>query len=352
MNVQDQILNFLSVTGPTTPTKVAKNIKTEIFLASAHLSDLASRGKVKISNLKVGESPLYYLPGQEEQLYSFAAGNINLKDLSVLERLKSRKIMRESELDLLSKVALRSLKDFAVPLNVNFSERTELFWKWHLFSSEETNEIIGSMLNNPAPQEKQEENKKENQQDAWQATPEAGIIRETEEKHISEDKEKYIDLEVSEGRIAVKKEQLAARKKEEQKKLGETPIERLSTPKKTKEKMEKMYIKKPAVISDEFLPRLETYFRNLEIDIEDKEIIRKNSEINLLVRVTSAIGKMKYFCKAKNKKRCDEKDISSAYMEAQMKKLPLLFICTSEISKKAQVMLNSGAFENMILTRI
>ncbi|HLC90905.1 MAG TPA: hypothetical protein VJI15_03990, partial [Candidatus Nanoarchaeia archaeon] len=74
---EDRILSFLKMTGPTLPTKVAKHIGTEIIIASAHLSDLASRGKVKISKLKVGGSPLYYLPGQEEQLYPFAAGNIN-----------------------------------------------------------------------------------------------------------------------------------------------------------------------------------------------------------------------------------------------------------------------------------
>ena len=89
---QDKILNFLKVTGPTLPTKVAKNINTDILLASAHLSDLSSQGKVKISKLKIGGSPLYYLPGDESQLYNFASGNINPKDLLVLDELKEKKI--------------------------------------------------------------------------------------------------------------------------------------------------------------------------------------------------------------------------------------------------------------------
>ncbi|MFH1276012.1 MAG: hypothetical protein ABIH82_02785, partial [Candidatus Woesearchaeota archaeon] len=73
MLVEDKILDFIKVNGPTLPTKVAKNINQQILFASAHLSDLVSRGKVKISKLKVGGSPLYYLPGQEDQLYPFAA---------------------------------------------------------------------------------------------------------------------------------------------------------------------------------------------------------------------------------------------------------------------------------------
>jgi len=59
--------------GPTLPAKVAKAINQPLLIASAALSDLSSQGKVKISNLKVGGSPLYYLPGQEEELMKFAS---------------------------------------------------------------------------------------------------------------------------------------------------------------------------------------------------------------------------------------------------------------------------------------
>ena len=56
--------------------------------------------------------------------------------------------------------------------------------------------------------------------------------------------------------------------------------------------------------------------------------------------------------KAKKKKRCDEKDISAAYMQAQIKKLPLLFLYTHELSKKAQEMLESDAFKNALIKKI
>ena len=143
---QDKILNFLTTSGPTLPTKVAKNIGSEIFIASAHLSLLASQGKVIISQLKIGSSPLYYLPGQEDQLYQFAAGNINHKELQVLDFLRKEKVLREANLDLLAKVALRSLKDFATPLHVVVKGRRELFWRWHLLSAEETKQLIGDLL--------------------------------------------------------------------------------------------------------------------------------------------------------------------------------------------------------------
>ena len=141
MTVQDDIIRFLKITGPTIPSKVAKHVKTEILFASAHLSDLAAQRKVKISGLKVGGTPLYYLPGQEEQLYHFAAGNLNQKDYQVLEKLKEAQVLRESNLDLLTKVALRNLKDFAVPLQVTTPQKVELFWRWYLSTQEETNKL-------------------------------------------------------------------------------------------------------------------------------------------------------------------------------------------------------------------
>ena len=156
---QDKILNFLRTIGPTLPSKVAKNIGTEILFASAHLSFLVSQGKLKISSLKVGGSPLYYLAGKEAQLYPFAAGNINPKELQVLDRLKEESVLREADLDLLSKVALRSLKDFAVPLHVTVKNKRELFWKWHLLSSEETKVAIGNILKESETEELEETNK-------------------------------------------------------------------------------------------------------------------------------------------------------------------------------------------------
>ena len=39
-------------------------------------------------------------------------------------------------------------------------------------------------------------------------------------------------------------------------------------------------------------------------------------------------------------------------MEAQIKKLPLLFLHSNEINKKAQDMLESGAFQNVTVKKI
>jgi len=358
MHVHDQVLAFLKTIGPTTPTKVSKTINSDIIIASAHLSDLASQGKVRISSLKLGGSPLYYLPGQEAQLYNFAESNLNPKDFAVLERLKNDGVLRESTLDLLSKVALRSLKDFAVPLQVRTAENAELFWKWHLLPDDVTNQIVRDILYPPRD--------------------EKAIVAEKVEEAVTADSSVIVPItaavKVDESVIKpLEAEKVAPPRPEEEKPALVLPPEQkvLSTLKKVKVKKqsseeqsqtvlaekEAVTMVKPKVVKktsdgDAFLPAVERFFGELNIAIHEHEILRKNAEIDFLIKVPTVVGKMTYFCKAKKKARCDEKDISAAYVEAQSKKLPLLFLYSQELTKKAQEMLDAGNFENVVVKRV
>lgn len=512
MKTEDKILNFLKYSGPSLTMKIANNIKENSIIASAYLSELSSQRKIKISNLKIGTSPLYYLPGQEDQLIKFTK-DINPKDREVLERLHKKKVLRENNLELLAKVALRSLKDFAIPLHVNFNGQKELFWRWHLLSDEETNQIISEMLgtvnqtnnvqpteqpqtptqtelqekviqkeeiiekeaqktkvevkeeikqehvvekqtqfesyppntaqnqnsinsshtyppntaitgrggvveqpkpveevkkvsetkvsddaqkpevsdkvkveiksepkkvesNESVPEFKEEVEKKEDIKEVFPETKtelpkvEKPIVKEekgqtklSEVKDTEEDKsETKPKVEVKEEKPEKKNEPKEADTKKEDKKIEpkvsddiqkdedqEKPRQKKSLMSKIKDKLTGKYKKK---IEKGFLDKVVNYLDSLDIKIENKEIVRKNSELNFIISVPSTIGRIKYYCKAKNKNRCDEKDLSAAYMESQMKKMPLLFLYSSDINKKAIEMIESDAFDNLIIKRI
>ena len=353
MRDQDKILYFLKVVGPTIPAKVAKNINTEIMLASAHLSDLAAQGKVKISNLKVGGTPLYYLQGQEEQLFHFAAGNLNPKDFQVLEILKQQKILRENSLDLLSKVALRSLKDFAVPLHVTITGNKELFWKWHLLSDEEASAGIKQMLF--AREEEPSSPAVEEQQSLPRALSPSSpqSTRQLSEQRLSEQpresgKESALWLEQQEHLD----ETVLKEPEEELQEKIEKVLSQNSNSKPAKTKRAPRKPKPQQDLLDNFLPSAESFLADKEIAIQEREIVRKNAEVNLVIKVPSAVGAVTYFCKVKKKAKCDEGDVSAAYMEAQIKKLPLLFIYTHELTKKAQEMLATDAFQNALVAKL
>ncbi|MBU1622943.1 MAG: hypothetical protein KJ597_05200 [Nanoarchaeota archaeon] len=373
LTAQDQILNFLRAAGPVLPAKVAKNINESILIASAHLADLVSQGKVKLTNLKVGGSPLYYLAGQEEQLHQFAAGNMNQKDYHVLEKLKTVLVLRENNLDTLSKVALRSLKDFAFPLHVTIQGKRELFWKWYLLSEQDTNNYIGQILTGSditVPSQPEViiseptvkiEPKVVEEELTIEETPEVKTVapievKEQPQEKIKEPKKEKI-IEEPESEEEPEEDELAELLLKDGKKRAEQKQKEISQQTTLKEKKpflkkvkDRLASKKKA--NDKFLPIVEEFFNSLSINVEETELIRKNSEIEFLVRITSVVGETTYFCKARKKKRCDEKDISAAYMQAQIKKLPLLFLYTEELTKKAQEMLESDAFKNALIKKI
>ena len=68
---EQKVISTIRMNGPVIPSKIAKALGTDIIMASAVLSELTSSKKVKISKLKVGGSPVYYLTGQENRLENF-----------------------------------------------------------------------------------------------------------------------------------------------------------------------------------------------------------------------------------------------------------------------------------------
>lgn len=335
---QEKILSFLRFTGPVLPAQVAKHINSNILLASAHLSELSSQGKIKISHLKIGGSPLYYLSEHREKLQNFLH-NLNPKDQETLALLKERKVLKEHHLDLLTRVSLRNIKDFALPLNITFHQTKELFWKWYLLSDQQALEIIKEQFSpppeTPAPSPLINIPEPTPPPPAESPVTSSSSLLPSPEPLLPFLKEETKELPVS-----------AETKGAEQQTLMEKPKKPLLQ--KIKEKLKPK--RKEAV--NNFLFSIESFFQERRLKMESKEILRKNSEINFIVEVTSVVGQLKYFCKAKNKKSCDEKDLAAAYMEAQAKKLPLLFLYTNELSKKAQEMLDSGVFENVAAKRI
>ena len=52
------------------------------------------------------------------------------------------------------------------------------------------------------------------------------------------------------------------------------------------------------------------------------------------------MGSLSYFCKAKSKKKINDGDLSSFFIQAQMKKMPGLFLTVGELTKKAKDLLD------------
>ncbi len=288
--MKDQILSLIKIKGPSLPTGIAKEMKADSFFISAHLSELKERGKIKISNVKVGGgSPLYYIPGQESQLQDFAS-NLGDKQKKVYDLLREKKVLRDSSLVPVFRAAVRSIKDFAYPFTVNFKGQKEVFWKWYLLPNEEASSIVRSIL---GIKEEKKDGKKEEKNESSKKEPE--------------------------------KEANNARPLAQEKKVV-----------KTQDKAE-------------FYGEINEYFMQNKIRVIEENVMRK-TEVDFIVEVPSPVGELKYFVKAKSKKKLNDGDLSSAFVQGQTKRLPVL-VLGRDLTKKAQDMLDNE-FKGMKFKKI
>ena len=289
LQTKEQIVELIKQRGPELPVRIANSIGVNNLFTAAFMSELVSEQKLKMSNMRVGSSPLYYIQGQEEQLQKYT-NYLNHKEKEAFNLLKQNSILQDSEQEPAIRVALRSIKDFAVPIQIKDKEETKIFWKLHIITNETAKDLIEQKLN-PKPIKKETiEEKKE------QETPKAEIIEEKKEKQTLIEKEKSIS-QFSE--------------------------------KKTK----KPKISKPA--TSEFLTGLKEVLLAKNIEIT-QEISSKKKELLAKVRTDTPFGKQEFYLAAKEKKKITTDDIISALQKAQAEKMPALIMSTGDIDKKAQ----------------
>ncbi len=123
--IKDKIMSVFKRRGPSLPVHIAKESELTILFASAFMSELISEGLVKISVMKIGSSPIYFLPGQEHMLENFSE-HLRSKEKEAFDLLKERKFLKDSEQEPAIRVALRAIRDFAIPITRN----GEGYWKY------------------------------------------------------------------------------------------------------------------------------------------------------------------------------------------------------------------------------
>jgi len=175
--IKEKIIVILRKNGPSLPVHIAREIESSILFTSAFLSELASEKRIKISHMKVGNSPLYYLPGQE-QLLEKSSHYLKSKEKEAFILLKEKKFIEDSGQDPAIRVALREIKDFAIP----FKKDEEIFWRYF------TIPITGFKI--AEKPRKIEEKKTEKTLDIFDASGKKERTKRTRKKKISKTSQK------------------------------------------------------------------------------------------------------------------------------------------------------------------
>jgi hypothetical protein len=327
MDFQGAVLKLIEMRGPVVPVDVAKYLGKDTILANALISELLNRGKIKTSFLQMGRSKLHYLPGQEEQLVNFSK-YLNEKDLRTYETLKKEQILRDSDQNALTRISLRNIKDFAIPLEVNYHGNKELFWKWFIISNEVASEKIKEILG--ITQEKLV--KKEDYESI--VSSKSNPVEENsslQELDLSKSKNSNSDL-----RDYPSKDSTLSDNKGPSSPIKEK-IPELVTNSKPNESLETNFEN----IGDEFGNEILDYFSKNKIKPLNYNIIRSKTDIDFEILIPTIVGDLKYYCKARKKKSINDADLSQAFVTSIMRKLPCLFITTGSLTKKALEQSNS-----------
>ncbi len=304
--VKENILKFLNEHGPSLPVAVAKRVSLNSIFASAFLSELSAEGLVKISDMKVGGSPLYYTPATYEKLENWT-NSLNQKEREACNLLKQAGILQDSLQHPAIRVALRGLKDFAIP----FKQNEQVLWRYFLFSEEEVRKRLEGK-----PQEIKEEIK-----------PEPAKI----EIITPQVKPEIIpQIKIESNETIINPTQVISPSKE----IIETPSQEISE---QALPAENITLKKEKPRLEKFLDEVKSHLVSKNIEILKIDFFDKK---NVIGKIKINEAPCLFF--ALDKKRIDEKEMIKAWKKAASQNLPYYIFTREDHSKKLNEIISAA----------
>jgi len=278
-HIKDKIISIINRKGPSLPVHVTSETDLSMLFASAFLSELLSEKRLKISNMRVGNSPLYYIEGQESKLETFAH-HLKSKEKEAFQLLKDNSVLTDADQLPAIRVALRAIKDFAIP----FKKQDQIFWRYFT-----------------VPESKIKINFKE--------VSKQEVSKPQKEQKIEEINEKPLNIFTKE--------------EPKQKKIAKkTPSKRKTTASQKK--------------NERFFNKIKEFLNSNSIEILDIESFNKN---DLVLRVKDK--NQEKLLIAYNKKRITDADIIKSHHKAEEANIPYIILSLGEPLKKLTNMIEA-----------
>jgi len=115
--------------------------------------------------------------------------------------------------------------------------------------------------------------------------------------------------------------------------IEEKPIEEV----KPEIKQEKLEVVKEVmnVKKNEFFEEIKDYLEENKIEVV-KEELNKRNEVSFVGTVNSDIGKLDFLIVGRSKKKINDSDLTLAYSKGSKMKLPVIFVSSGSLTKKAE----------------
>ncbi len=312
---KNQVFELVQAKGYVVPSDLIRQFHVDTFIMGAVLSDLVHDKKLAVSTVKIGGSPVYYPPEQKQKLVELFR-YLNEKDRGTFSLLQEQKVLLDEAQTPLLRVSLRTIKDYAKPIEVTANGVTHLFWKWYLATDEEVHGLLKNLL---VPLHAV----KSVQPIPPIISPPAPLVQAVSEPIAP-------PLEKKKIKKSAPKQELQKPEASKQETLQElAPASFLPST------QPQQLLSKQLPLDDPFAQDVAQFFAKKGMRLSDFTLLKKG-EIDCLVEIPSPIGSILYFCKAKNKKKCSEGEVATAFVAAQLKKLPAMLLTPGELPKKVQ----------------
>ncbi len=313
---RDKVVSIVKLRGPLIPNELRKALGMgDTTLLGAVLSELSSKGLVKVSRTKLGGSPFYYDPAKPESIERLSQ-HLGEKEQRAYHLLKEKRVLRDDRQEALVRVCLRNIKDFARMLTVNAPEGQVVYWKYYLLDDGEAERLIKRDLGmeDAAPRSAAAPPQETPQpaKSPEQARPSATAQQRSAQAPAPVKEATASSAPAGSRQAAPREEAAGAPAKESQETLEAEEID------------------------DPFYRQVKAYFDKHGIAIKERQLVRKRSELDLVIGLPTPVGTVDYYCKAKAKKRSNDGDLAAAKLQGHSRNLPTLYLTTGEITKKAK----------------
>jgi len=309
LEIKERILSLLRRRGPSLPVHIAKETGLSILFAGAFLSELVADKQIKFTDMKVGSSPIYFLKEHAYMLEKFSQ-HLNSREKEAFLLLRDKKFLRDEEQSPVIRVALREIKDFAIPLNIS----GKIIWRYYLASESEFSQQMAQQI---IRIEKTEE------------SPKIEIVK-IEDKPVEIIKEEPAEIKIQKQKKEQQEElgifdSSVSSKKEKIKEVKEKPERRQKSGQKAKKKEKKKTAKK----DENFFNKVKDWVIKNSMEILDIESFNKNE---LFLKIKN--NQEELLLVAYNKKRFTDVDLIKAGKRAREKGLKYLVISLGDAQRK------------------
>jgi len=289
--MENEIVGILEKIGPSFPAQISREMRRDLMLVSAVLSEMKSKDKIKATTRPVGSSLIYYLEKDEAE-----AKNILFKSLNDIEKkfvlmMKNYGAVYSEELGSQERFLAKNLRDFIIEKSLKINNYEKNVFYFVNLNDIQAVEII----------RKRTEPSNEKEEKSLQKTIEDNV-----EKNLEKPLKEISEMDKAEERNP-------------QKTLKQIP---------EKPKEENNEIK----FNSDFEKKIGSFFENKSMSVKKSLGDKKNPVY--IASLSYPLGEQEFYVSAKSKKSIKEEDILLLFCEAKKMKLPLLFITNGNLTKK------------------